>query len=104
MKTLINANAMTDDVDRNGKSLVFIAAEEDQVQILEALVLGVYGEWGSELVNTPDTTHNTPLHIAAKKGHINSLKILLKASHLKVDARNEAERTPLHLAAEAGHA
>ena len=35
MKVLINANAMTDDVDRNGKSLVFIAAEEDQVKILE---------------------------------------------------------------------
>ena len=38
-------------------------------------MLGVYEEWGSELVNTPDTTHNTPLHIAAKKGHINSLKV-----------------------------
>ncbi|XP_019851378.1 PREDICTED: transient receptor potential cation channel subfamily A member 1 homolog [Amphimedon queenslandica] len=104
MKALINAKASTDDVDRNGKSLVFITAEEDQVQILEALVLGVYEKWGSELVNTPDAIHNTPLHIAAKKGHINSLKILLKASHLKVDARNEAERTPLHLAAVAGHA
>ena len=36
----------------------------------------MYEEWGSELVNTPDSTHNTPLHIAAKKGHINSLKVM----------------------------
>ena len=32
-------------------------------------------EWGSELVNRTDSTHNTPLHIAAKKGNINSLKV-----------------------------
>ena len=37
MKALIKAEALTDDVDRDGKSLVFIAAEEDQVRILEVI-------------------------------------------------------------------
>ena len=38
-------------------------------------MLGIYEDWGSELVNTTDSTHNTPLHIAAKKGNINSLRV-----------------------------
>ena len=38
-------------------------------------MLGIYEDWGSELVNTTDSIHNTPLHIAAKKGNINSLKV-----------------------------
>ena len=38
-------------------------------------MLDIYKVWGSKLVNTTDSTHNTPLHIAAKKGNINSLKV-----------------------------
>ena len=38
-------------------------------------MLGIYKSWGSKLVNTTDSNHNTPLHIAAKKGNINSLKV-----------------------------
>lgn len=38
-------------------------------------MLGIYEDWGSELVNTTDSIHNTPLHIAAKKGNISSLKV-----------------------------
>ena len=37
MKALIKANALIDVVDRTRKTLVFIAAEEDQVHILEVM-------------------------------------------------------------------
>ena len=37
MKALKKANALTDVFDRNGKTFVFIAAEEDQVRILEVI-------------------------------------------------------------------
>ena len=37
MKALIKANASTDVVDRTRKTLVFIAAEEDQVHILKVM-------------------------------------------------------------------
>ena len=42
MKALINANALTDAVDRNGKTLVFIAAEEDQVHILDVIMQHIH--------------------------------------------------------------
>ena len=37
MKALIKANALSDVVDRTRKTLVFIAAEKDQVRILEVM-------------------------------------------------------------------
>ena len=37
MKALIKEKALTDVVDRTRKTLVFIAAEEDQVHILEVI-------------------------------------------------------------------
>ena len=55
------------------------------------------------LCRVPDSGHNTPLHIAALKGHIEEVKILLLMKCIKVDARNDAGKTPLHLASEAGH-
>lgn len=38
----------------------------------------MYEDWGSKLVNKTDYNHNRPLHIAAKKGNISSLKVRRK--------------------------
>ena len=51
---------------------------------------------------------NTPLHIAAKLGHLNIVEELLKddlvkEEHVKINAKNSARKTPAHLAAENGH-
>ncbi|KAA8896106.1 ankyrin repeat-containing domain protein [Sphaerosporella brunnea] len=46
-------------------------------------------------------TATTCLHVAAKRGHVDLVKLLLSAGAL-VDARNEARRTPLHHAAHGG--
>ena len=60
------------------------------------------------LCSTPDVDLNTPLHIAAKLGHLNIVEELLKdellkQDHVKLDARNSMNKTPAHLAAEYGH-
>lgn len=60
------------------------------------------------LFNTPDLHLNTPLHIAAKLGHLNIVEELVKdcltnTGLVKLDAKNEAKKTPAHLAAENGH-
>lgn len=57
---------------------------------------------GAKLCRTSDFNHNTPLHIAAAKGNLAALKVLLTAD-IKIDARNELSKTPMHLAAEYGH-
>ena len=38
----------------------------------------MHEDWGSKLVNMTDYNHNRPLHIAAKKGNISSLKVRRK--------------------------
>ena len=61
---------------------------------------------GAKLALTPDSNYSTPLHIAASKGHLASLRVLLENSQnvAKLDSINELGRTPLHLAASNGHA
>ncbi len=60
---------------------------------------------GAKLALTTDSNYNTPLHIAAAKGHLASLRVLLESSQnvLKLDSINELGKTPLHLAASNGH-
>ncbi len=61
---------------------------------------------GAKLALTPDSNYSTPLHIAASKGHLASLRVLLENSQnlTKLDSINELGRTALHLAASNGHA
>ena len=61
-----------------------------------------------KLCSTPDVDLNTPLHIAAKLGHDDIMKELMKDKLLdsklvKLDTRNQTNKTPAHLAAEYGH-
>ena len=74
----------------------------------ESQKLDVLVQISRNLCNTPDVDLNTPLHIAAKLGHLKIVEELIKDellnnNHVKLDTRNSMKKTPVHLAAEHGH-
>jgi ankyrin repeat protein len=60
---------------------------------------------GAKLCATPDSYYNTPLHIAAKRGHLDAVRLLINNTLglVKLDAKNDLGRTPMHLAAQFGN-
>ncbi|KAK7270235.1 hypothetical protein RIF29_23237 [Crotalaria pallida] len=103
--------------NKDGKTAFLLAKENGHKQLFDLL------HWGDELVravkvddvhgvkrcieegaslNTRDQNGWTPLHWAAFKGRIKSLKVLLEHG-AEVDAVDGDGYTPLHSAAHAGH-
>ena len=54
-------------------------------------------------MNSTDFDYNTPLHLAAEKGNISCVSVLLECQGISTVARNANSRTALHLAAKNGH-
>ena len=46
---------------------------------------------------------NTALHVAAGKGHLDAVKVLLR-SNVEIDKKGRGGMTAVHMAAQAGHA
>ena len=55
----------------------------------------------AELLDTSDRYDNSPLHEAARRGYVDTVRALLDAG-TKIDNKNEDEETALHIAAEQG--
>ncbi|OJJ42481.1 hypothetical protein ASPZODRAFT_76746, partial [Penicilliopsis zonata CBS 506.65] len=55
-------------------------------------------------VNVHNARGQTPLHIAAQQGDLNTVSLLLASYPIDVNARDRSGCTPLHLASENGHA
>ena len=55
--------------------------------------------------NIPDENGETPIHVAAKEGHLDILELLLTKTNNVNDlkAQDNEGKTPLHHAAENGH-
>lgn len=49
-------------------------------------------------VHAQDSKGNTPLHLAAKSGDTDIVKLLLKIDGINVSAKNDLKETPLHIA------
>ncbi len=86
---------MVDTRDKNGRTLLFLAAEHGhEAGLHELLKLGAD-------VNAKDKAGMRPLHIAAKKGHSRIVLGLLKY-RVNFKVIDNAGRSPLHYAAAAG--
>lgn len=62
-------------------------------------------EWGfgpTRDVNARDSLCSTPLHYAARKGHVDVVRLLLARPETDINAQNCRKETPLHLAAKKG--
>ncbi|KAG5441452.1 Transient receptor putative cation channel sub A member 1, partial [Clonorchis sinensis] len=81
-------------------SLVFIHKDrEGRKHNLKSLILN--HPKAKELIEVPNIFDDTPLHIAAKNGHLEIVKLLVE-NGAKVSSKNEKERTPFHNAAKHG--
>jgi ankyrin repeat protein len=87
---------MTSDVVHESGGDVIQAAIEGDVEALEAFV-------GSEDINASDENGWTALHIAARNGNIEIIRLLLSQPDLDVNAKNKWQSTPLMIAAGSGN-
>ena len=94
VKFLISARADVEQTGLQEKSPLFFATYPEAAEVL--INAGAN-------VNFENDEGSTPLHEAAKEGHVDVAKILIDHG-AKVNARNQQKQTPLHLAAEQGQA
>lgn len=77
-----------------------LAAREGHAGVLELLVEATRGFSGIDVADK--YSQATPLSHAASEGHVDSVRVLLKAGS-DVHAQDEFRRTPIHYAAWQGH-
>ncbi|CAH1788134.1 unnamed protein product [Owenia fusiformis] len=75
-------------------------------RLLESAKIGDTDDVRSLMANgapfTTDWLGTSPLHFAARFGHIKTAEVLLRAG-ISRDARTKVDRTPLHIASQEGH-
>ena len=74
------------------QSLHELAARGDEARLARAIAAGA-------AVDARDAQGRTPLHIAAREGHLVAAMVLL-GHHADPNARDDGKQTPLHAAAE----
>ena len=52
-----------------------ITLTQAPILTLQSLILGKYHYIGARLGQTSDSANNTPLHIAARRGHVEPVKV-----------------------------
>lgn len=57
---------------------------------------------GANLCAAVDRRGSTALHIAASKGHLDAVRVLLRNS-VEIDKKGRGGMTAIHMAAQAGH-
>ena len=92
---LLIKGARLDICDKDDRSVVFHAAKENQGQVLKRLLGSAEGR---DLIEVTDQFDNLPIHVAAKEGNLETVKILIDAGS-SIDRKNEDEQTPMHMAA-----
>ena len=84
------------------RTVFHVAADHGRHESLKCLLKIKNDPNVKMLINHPDLVGATPLHMAAEKGHLESVKVL--TSHgASTDCTRSDGYTPLHLAAKKGH-
>lgn len=90
-------------IGETGQSALHVAASRDAIDVFEFLEgVGTEG-LKEELLGAVDAAAQNPLHLAASKGHINTLKKLLAIEPSLAEQQDQNGETPLHKAAKAGN-
>ena len=87
------AGALVDAADEDGRTALYVAAENGHVAVVQALL-----QAGANVDAARTTDFWTPLHIAAENGHVAVVKTLQGAG-ADTDAALTDGTTPLHIAA-----
>jgi len=80
IRCLLTLGADARDTDLNGNTYFRLAARDGRTEVLEAFI-------GDVDVTGANNDGDTALHLAAKSGHVDAVKLLLQKS--KLDARNK---------------
>ncbi|CAM6038729.1 unnamed protein product [Sphagnum compactum] len=116
----IAGNKLELNENRDGNTPLHLAAEGGHVNVVTRLLELVTTETNIGLdskatnnvqkganklnLNATNDEENTPLHLAAKEGHVKIVDVMLQfARELTINANNIRGNTPLHLAAIHGH-
>jgi len=98
VRLLLKQNADIFVKDSSDKTCLYVAAEDDCVDVF--MVLREHKKV-KILLEEFDKNENTPLHIAAMKGNLKIVEMLLEMGAC-IDSKNDQNLTPLHLAAKHG--
>ena len=96
---LLSAGASFGARDTDGRIALQLAAGRPGYSLMVELICKA----GPERVNESSKCHGTALHIAARQGLVDNVKVLCAQERIDLDARMANGRTPLHEAAERGH-
>ncbi|XP_011300721.1 acyl-CoA-binding domain-containing protein 6 [Fopius arisanus] len=94
----VSSMVNTDDTLNDGdKTLLDWVKEGNEDKVRETLMRN------SSIVNSPDESNMLPIHWAADRGHMLTIKCLIERG-ADIDAQDNDGQTPLHYAASCGHA
>ncbi|XP_078482468.1 transient receptor potential cation channel subfamily A member 1 homolog [Ciona intestinalis] len=95
---LVENNADVTATDKNDKNCLMLAVEDKRTSAVQELLRY---EAVRKLLEETDKNANSVLHLAAKKGFLPIIRILLEHD-ARIDPKNEDESTPVHIAAAYG--
>ncbi|XP_063981621.1 acyl-CoA-binding domain-containing protein 6 [Diachasmimorpha longicaudata] len=94
----VSSMVNTDDVLSDGDKTLFDWVKEGREDKVRELLLR-----DSSIINTPDKDNMLPIHWAADRGHIPTIKCLIEKG-ADINAQDDDGQTALHYAASCGHA